>query len=415
MATTWDSAHKGSAVSLAKSNIMAGGTGGWSSVLGTTSKSTGKYHIEFYCNSDTGDWLVGFGDSSAALGTYPGSDTHSFGYQLSNSQIIYNNAYTNTLWSFSGVATLGTVVVFEIDLGAGLYWLKTDRTTNWNNSGTANPATGVGGLTIPIAGSLFPIGGVGLSSVITINAGALPFVYAPSSGFSAWDSGTISFTGRVGTTPTTWNPSDKSTNVTLSGGNLVATTNTTANTWAGVRSTSHYIGGGKIHAEFTVTTLGTGNSPNLGFTVGVANHSADLANYVGRNDANSVGCQMGNNDVLFSGSVAGSFNGGTGVQGHTFALEMDMDKGLFWIKDVTAGSNWNNDASADPIAGIKGYGMPWEDVYLMFAGQYNSSTADAITADFAAPFSGTPSTGYVAWDYVPPASGAKQSAVSIIT
>ena len=74
----------------------------------------------------------------------------------------------------------------------------------------------------------------------------------------------------------TWNPSDKDASVTLSGGNLVASS--TSASWAAVRSTISK-SSGKWYWEYTVTAIGNGH------TQGIGNSSATLANYVGQ-DAN---------------------------------------------------------------------------------------------------------------------------------
>lgn len=77
----------------------------------------------------------------------------------------------------------------------------------------------------------------------------------------------------------TWNPSDKSANITLSGSNLVATCDGTA--WfRGVRSTISQASG-KHYWEYTITTWTSGVSV---MSVGIGTTSATLSNYVGQDN-----------------------------------------------------------------------------------------------------------------------------------
>jgi hypothetical protein len=91
----------------------------------------------------------------------------------------------------SGVAigsiTSGMVIGIAVDLTANLIWFRT--ASNWNAGGTANPATGVGGISISaVAGTLFPTFGGGSTNtqVSTANFGASAFAQSVPSGFSIW-------------------------------------------------------------------------------------------------------------------------------------------------------------------------------------------------------------------------------------
>ncbi len=83
---------------------------------------------------------------------------------------------------------------------------------------------------------------------------------------------------------TTWNPSDKSTNVTLSNGNLTYL-KTAAATHDGTCRATISKATGKWYWEVLIVNIAGGNSESAG---GIANSSAPLTNYVG-SDANGWG------------------------------------------------------------------------------------------------------------------------------
>jgi hypothetical protein len=277
------------------------------------------------------------------------------------------------------------------------------------------------GLSYTVTGALFPVfspADASESNVCTLNAGAYPFSLSIPSGFSAWDTGLPSPNGRVGTSPTTWNPSDKDTHVALSGGNLVATQSSDANVYDGVRSTTSY-GSGQVYFETTVTTLGTGNSKR-GWVGGFGTASASLSSAAGvpGADFKSIGYQMGDlNDIIYNTTTFATYNGSQ-TQGDVYGVAVDFNKGLWWVKNVTTNSNWNNNASADPVAGVGGFGLPTtQDLFAMWGGAFASSTTDAVTANFGVTgFVGTAPSGYTAWDSSTggPRQGTQQIAVTVI-
>lgn len=83
----------------------------------------------------------------------------------------------------------GDVLCFAIDLTTRLGWVRKNG-GNWNNDGTANPATGVGGFTLG-AGAFAPavgFGGSGTASgdAATANFGQSTYAYAAPAGFGNW-------------------------------------------------------------------------------------------------------------------------------------------------------------------------------------------------------------------------------------
>jgi hypothetical protein len=406
--TIWDSGNKHADIVLGRGDTVAGKTasnGTWRTVLANTSKSTGKWYLEYYVNIFNGSgWLAGFGNSSTSKTTFAGADTNSIGMQLRSSStaiLIYNGSTIATWWSITN--PFGYVVSMAIDLDAKLIWVRTDRNTTWNNNGSADPATGVGGQAYSPTGALFPVFSAldaSQANCATLNAGAYPFSMAAPSGFTAWDTGMPSPTGLVGTTPSTFNPSDKAATVTLSNGNLTATQNTTASTFEAGRSTTSR-GSGLAYFELTITSRSSSSGHNQGTVFGFANSSATLTGgYPGANN-NSVGAQTGDNPggILYNTAAYGTYIGTQVSAGDVVGIAVDMNKGLFWIKNVTTASNWNNSASADPAAGVGGFGVPTvSDAFFMWAGANLGVVADVSTVNFgAAAFAGTLPSGYVAW------------------
>lgn len=159
--------------------------------LGTNNHTAGKWHFEI---------LVG--------GTAPGLATAGLASVYADNHVPGNNGQTSVGWSTTGTVylnnptTIGTAAGFtsgdtlciEVDLSNKLIWLADYHSGSqgeWNNSATADPATGTGGFNIaalaspinvyPSAGSEFTSTGAG-----TLNVGASSFTCTVSSGFNAW-------------------------------------------------------------------------------------------------------------------------------------------------------------------------------------------------------------------------------------
>ncbi len=177
-------------------------------------------------------------------------------------------------------------------------------------------------------------------------------------------------TGFVITTYATWNPSDKHADITLSGGNLIATCTTT--TVGLVRST---IGksAGKWYWEYVVGVN------IIGPLVGIANSSEVTSNFPG-NSANSVGYYGSSGQKWVSGS--GSAYGATFATGDVIGVALDMDAGtlVFYKNNVSQGT------AATGLSGVQ----------YAAAGQ-SGANAPTITANFgASALVYAPPTGFAA-------------------
>ncbi|MBN8991660.1 MAG: hypothetical protein J0H42_25765 [Rhizobiales bacterium] len=187
-------------------------------------------------------------------------------------------------------------------------------------------------------------------------------------------------------TATTWNPSDKSSSASLSGGNLILTSTTSA--WSGVRSvTSHFAG--KFYCE--VTCGGTALPAYTFF--GVANAGANLDSYLSVDPGAAV--LTGNNGFYCNGVSMGVTDGISGTQTAGMAVDFGAKKLWFWNSDTL---HWNADVigNQNPALGIGGLDFsaigsgPWFIVAQVH------EAGDVFAANFgASAFAiGTPPSGF---------------------
>jgi hypothetical protein len=170
-------------LALSGGNLIATeGASGWQSVRGTVSQTTGKYYAEFDLSGGAASSIYGVVEASAALNIYAGSGTDSIG---NNEGSVYQNGSVIATTQSSG--SLPVTWQMAVDVGAGLIWWNMNN-GNWNNSGTADPATGAGGISMSLSGALFPALSIFNPSSVqnTVNFGATSYVFTPPSGFGNW-------------------------------------------------------------------------------------------------------------------------------------------------------------------------------------------------------------------------------------
>jgi hypothetical protein len=153
------------------------------------------------------DDLIGIANANESLGNWVGESQNSVGWWWSTGQIYQNDATTTTIET--GAPGTADVMAFALDLTHSKLWIKNlSSGSGWNNDiiGNQNPATNTGGYSFSglNAGPYFlaqSFNDTGDYSVL--NTGGSPFVGTPPAGFSA-----------VGAN-ITWNPNDKSANLTV--------------------------------------------------------------------------------------------------------------------------------------------------------------------------------------------------------
>ncbi|HPN96254.1 MAG TPA: tail fiber domain-containing protein, partial [Candidatus Moranbacteria bacterium] len=180
----------------------------------------------------------------------------------------------------------------------------------------------------------------------------------------------------------TWNPSDKNAAITLSNGDLTATSANGLH--KSVRAT---IGksSGKWYWEYTAGAIASGGYSYLG----VGTTAALLTTYVG-NDAEGYSyCPQGN---TWHGAVSTS-GVSTFVQNDVIGVAVDLDEDkVWWSKNGT----WQ--ASGDPETGANGRYTGLTGTFYPMVGLY--TTGNSVTANFGdSAFSYTPPTGFYSGMY----------------
>jgi hypothetical protein len=192
---TWDTGRKGANITLSGGNLTAALSTNtfYANLFGNGSgKSSGKYYFEVTLTAVNLDGQgVGFGDGTVTTNELIGSQTTSVTWKFSNGEIRRANPLT-TIYT----AAAGDIVAVAVDFDAKLIWYrkKTGGTTNnWNNSGTANPATGVGGIDVtagigdPFTGPFWPMFTMEITGDnITANFGGSAYAMTAPSGFGNW-------------------------------------------------------------------------------------------------------------------------------------------------------------------------------------------------------------------------------------
>lgn len=203
---------------------------------------------------------------------------------------------------------------------------------------------------------------------------------------------------------TTWNPSDASANITLSGGNLTATT--TSATQGAVRATTS-VGSGKIYYEATFGHAPiTAGRNSTGF--GWANSTAALGSFIGT-DKNGVGAApinstgLAQGEIWFNNAMAGVTTGATAnqffapVNGSTIRLATDLTGFKMWL--AIDDSVWNLLAGDDPGSGVGGVSFATPNAGPYFPVFYSSGNGNIVTVNFGAtPFKYPIPSGYSALD-----------------
>lgn len=200
MTTTWNPADI-SGVTLSSGNLIAtannGSNGG---ARGTTSHTSGKWYIEFVCHHPTqNNVFPGLGTTGA--GFEGGTNTSGGTATLAPSGSAVSTLAGSFTVSF-GALTDGEIVSIAVDFTAGLVWFAVGGNfSNWNGSGTANPATGTGGFSTAngsgnwggvLSGGVFPYmasqGGFSPPNAgLTVVPDGPSQSFTPPSGFGSWD------------------------------------------------------------------------------------------------------------------------------------------------------------------------------------------------------------------------------------
>ena len=183
--SSWNPADKTASVTLTGSNLIATGAAANQAVRTVDKQTAGKFYWEFALTTvgNTG-YGAGCANASAVLSTF--YNVPSNGVMVYATGDIYlNNVLTGpNIGSFvSGTAKL----CMALDLTGNLCWARNGPAGNWNGSGTANPATGVGGMSVAaiVSTGLFAAAGFNGSQSVTANFGDSAFTGVAPAGFTA--------------------------------------------------------------------------------------------------------------------------------------------------------------------------------------------------------------------------------------
>lgn len=175
---------------------------------------------------------------------------------------------------------------------------------------------------------------------------------------------------------TTWNPSDKTSNITLSNGNLTAT-HGGATVAGGVRTIGNSTNG-KLYYE-------TSKPNNSSWSVGFALDSVDMTTAGGL--ASGVYILFSNGSVYTDGASQGS-SGLTLGSSTMLRVAIDLVAQKIWFADQTG---WG---SGDPALGTGGFSFSTSgNTHGYFSAFFAGTTA---TAEFGVSFTYAPPSGFIA-------------------
>ncbi len=172
--------------------------------------------------------------------------------------------------------------------------------------------------------------------------------------------------GGIAPVAATWDPANKSANIALSGGNLIATRNAPGSTHDGsVRGT---IGktSGKWYFEIVCTTISTDVH-----VMGIGNENMVMTNFPG-STADGWG-YLGVNGQKYHSNVGAGF-GNTYTAGDVIGIALDRDAGKVWF---AKNNTWQ--ASGDPAAGTnEAYSGITSGTIYPVTGLYNTGSQSTI-------------------------------------
>jgi hypothetical protein len=192
--TTWSTTdNTGANAALSGGNLVVSFAPTSAGIRSADRLYSGQYYFEltFTTTNNAGVGICLGGASLTGLGS---GTVGSLVYLVTNGGTVFNNGIGAT--ALGGTTTSGWVCCIAIDATNRLVWARNGASGNWNGSTTANPATGVGGVSLawsggPGYGLYACASGGGGGGVVTANFGASAFVGAVPSAFaSGFPSGT---------------------------------------------------------------------------------------------------------------------------------------------------------------------------------------------------------------------------------
>lgn len=188
--------------------------------------------------------------------------------------------------------------------------------------------------------------------------------------------------GTIPLVSTSWNPADIH-NITLSNGNLTATSGTGGAGFAGVRAVSGK-SSGKYYFEITTTTFSAAY-------VGLAKSTNNLTG----NTTDAVALNAGGTILVNGAVISGVGTIGLGG-GAIVGIAVDLTNSLIWFR-VGASGSWNalSGSANNPATGIGGVNISTIAATLFPMFSTASSSSQNVTANFgASAFNGAVPSGF---------------------
>jgi hypothetical protein len=190
----------------------------------------------------------------------------------------------------------------------------------------------------------------------------------------------------------TWNSSDASTNISLSGGNLTATT--TSSTQGGIRCNTSVLSG-KYYLE---VSFGATAPTASAIAFGWANSTAALGSYFGINK-NSVAnlLNQSSGGQVWLNNISLGTGAGPGSKYCVCCVAFDISNSLMWAR--LGGKGWNGSSTANPGSGTGGYSVSTLNAGPYFPCFCANQSGVSATANFGAtPFTFPVPSGFGSLD-----------------
>jgi hypothetical protein len=175
-------------MTLSGGNLIAqGASAAQNGVRSTLGQTTGKIYFELTVTGTMNSTSLGVATAAATF-----SGIYNAGTGASFANPFNGNTFdgTGTAGGNLGAFVSGDVLCVALDLTNLRTWFRKNN-GNWNASGTANPATNTGGLSVStlFSGSVAAyavMSSQNSTTIVTANFGATSYTYSVPSGFAAW-------------------------------------------------------------------------------------------------------------------------------------------------------------------------------------------------------------------------------------
>lgn len=187
--TTDKSANVTLSAFLGTANQVATFTSATQGAVRCDTSFTVKTYVEFWLSAGA-NWHIGYANATYSLAAILGNTNDSMDANPSGNTRINNGNVGQ--W---GVSYLGCCVGWAFDPVAKLIWVSLNG-GNWNNSATANPSTGIGGVSVATvnAGPYFPTFSANSNGVACVGRfGTGDMAFPIPTGFSTLDTNVQAF------------------------------------------------------------------------------------------------------------------------------------------------------------------------------------------------------------------------------